>query len=323
MVEASLQRLCRGLPVRELTSIVEEAKLCEAQLEQEITLLESTLEASLSSDGTPTRSRNLEDQDALNAILESSLTPLHQYWTASSLLGRLKNELALPVLDTTNLSLHHNETASANSSKVACISKEEEALQALVNPIIGGTLSNVYAKQKLSPQTLLAVWKKISSHRAAHVFRRAVKPEEAPGYIERIVFPMDLSLVRKRIVVENITTLEQLHQSMALIAHNCVKYNGRNSDYGRIAVEFEAMADNIILQAVRQQHASNNHTTNCDSGTGQTIATTTTSNGSTFTQRGPERNQPSHHLVVPTNFSTEAATTYGNFDADTAPKQPS
>jgi len=64
---------------------------------------------------------------------------------------------------------------------------------------------------------------------------------------------MDLGLIRKRIVARNIQTLADLHGAVALISHNCVKYNGRESDYGRVAVEFEAMADHVILQAVNQQ----------------------------------------------------------------------
>ena len=76
--------------------------------------------------------------------------------------------------------------------------------------------------------------------------------QTAPGYTDRIKFPMDLSLLRRQIMAQHVTTLKQLHDSIKLIAHNCVKYNGRESDYGRVAREFEATADTIILQAVQQ-----------------------------------------------------------------------
>lgn len=79
----------------------------------------------------------------------------------------------------------------------------------------------------VSTPNLLTVWKKINSHRTAVVFRRPVNPKEAPGYSTRILFPMDLSLIRKMIVSKTITTLEQLHKWIGLICHNCVKYNGR------------------------------------------------------------------------------------------------
>jgi Bromodomain len=58
------------------------------------------------------------------------------------------------------------------------------------------------------------------------VFKRPVRSEDAPGYTERIVFPMELSLIRKRIVANNIQTFADLHGALGLISHNCVKYNG-------------------------------------------------------------------------------------------------
>jgi hypothetical protein len=52
-------------------------------------------------------------------------------------------------------------------------------------------------------------------------------PAPAPGYKERILFPMDLSLVRKMIVARMIKSFSSLHHRVALICHNCVKFNGR------------------------------------------------------------------------------------------------
>ena len=49
----------------------------------------------------------------------------------------------------------------------------------------------------------------------------------APGYTERIGFPIDLSLIRKFIVSRVIKSYKDLHQRIALICHNCVKFNGR------------------------------------------------------------------------------------------------
>ena len=248
VVDAALQRLCRGLPVRELHLVVEESTACEAQLLEEIALLERALQQNDDDDDL-----NQEEQDTVGAMLESPLTPLHQYWTASALLGRLRHELALPSLDPL---LQATAAASKNrpSSTTSAVA-EEPALQELTSSA-EGELAAAYGQHTLSSTLLLAVWKKISSNRAANVFRRAVKPDEAPGYTERILFPMDLGLIRKRIVVGNITTFADLHGAIALIAHNCVKYNGRESDYGRVAVDFEHMADSVIVQAVRQYNAS-------------------------------------------------------------------
>jgi len=275
LIPGTLHRLCHGLPIRELQLTIDESTACEAQLEQEIALLEKALLQQQQKQDE----ENEEDSDAVNAILESPLTPLHQYWTASALLGRLRHELALPSLDPLILSAKANANNSSSSgsrpsSTTNSAVTEEQALQQLAK-------SYNSSNNSLSSETLLAVWKKISSNRAAAVFRRAVKPEEAPGYKERIQFPMDLGLIRKRIVAGNIRTFADLHGAVALIAHNCVKYNGRESDYGRVAVDFEAMADHVILQAVQQQAA------NVAAGGGgaatsvATAATTTTTTNST------------------------------------------
>ncbi len=73
---------------------------------------------------------------------------------------------------------------------------------------------------------------------------------DAPGYSDRILFPMDLSLVRKMITSQQIQSLEDLHTKIALICHNCVKFNGGASDYGLVAKDFEAFVDDAIIAAV-------------------------------------------------------------------------
>lgn len=82
------------------------------------------------------------------------------------------------------------------------------------------------------------------------MFRRPVNDRDAPGYSDRILFPMDLSLVRKMITSQQIQSLEDLHTKIALICHNCVKFNGGASDYGLVAKDFEAYVDDAIITAV-------------------------------------------------------------------------
>jgi hypothetical protein len=84
-----------------------------------------------------------------------------------------------------------------------------------------------YRKEHETPIVLLALWKKISTHRTSVVFRRPVNPKEAPSYADRILFPMDLSLIRKLIVARMVKSYADLHIRIGLICHNCVKYNGR------------------------------------------------------------------------------------------------
>jgi len=99
---------------------------------------------------------------------------------------------------------------------------------------------------------LLALWKRISNHRTAAVFRRAVNAKEAPGYNDRIPFPIDLSLIKKMIACGQIQTFEELHQRIGLICHNCVKFNGRESDYALLTRDFESYVDDSFLDVLQK-----------------------------------------------------------------------
>jgi len=222
ILDSTVFRLTQGLPKRELQMMISEADACEASLLKDIELLEKALEG------------KEEDEQALNLILESSLTPLDRYWTVSALVGRSRGDMALPSILTVD--------GPTNVPTPASTSNEAALLEMTKNP--------EYSRQHESSAQILATWKKINSNKAAVVFKRPVKPEEAPGYTDRIVFPMDLSLIRKMIVTRRIKSYAQLHQYIGLISHNCLKYNGRETDYGEVAREFEAMADEAILQAV-------------------------------------------------------------------------
>jgi hypothetical protein len=236
LLQATLFRMTSGLPRRELNLMVTEADECEASLMKEIEMLEKALKT----DDNPL---STEDAAAMDDLLQSSLTPLDRYWTVSSLLGRLRDEWMLP------------------SILVAMDGKKDEDLVLAPRPCPAALQAAKvfktphYTQRHETTTTLLAVWKRIVMHRTSLVFKRPVKPEEAPGYTERIVFPMDLSMVRKLIVARQVCSYAELHQYIGLISHNCVKYNGRESDYGRVAREFEAAAEELIRQAVVQQAA--------------------------------------------------------------------
>jgi hypothetical protein len=209
-IEASLFRLTAGLPKRELRLMVQEASECEALLLEDIRILKQALSGGAD-----------EDETALSIILESPLTPLDRYWTASALLGRLRQDMMLPTLLSAKSTVPNNNKVAHKPHSAAEEYKSFQELTTLTNPI-----AKLYLKETIPAATLLAVWKKISSNRAASVFKRPVRSEEAPGYAERILFPMDLSLIRKQIVTNHIQTYVDLHTALGLISHNCVKYNG-------------------------------------------------------------------------------------------------
>ena len=229
LLQSTLFRLTNGLPRKELNLMIGEANECETSLEEEIKLLEKALNNADSI--TPS------ENSTLQSIMQTPLTPMDRYWTASALLGRLRDEWMLP-------------------SIIVAMEGRDIATETPVAPKYVTQAIHThphYTQKHEQPHALLAAWKKIAGHKSALVFKRAVRPEEAPGYTERIIFPMDLSMVRKWIVARQITSYQELQAQVALIAHNCVKYNGRESDYGRVAREFEAACEEIIRQAVLQQ----------------------------------------------------------------------
>ena len=133
-------------------------------------------------------------------------------------------------------------TASSNDSNNESQFKK---LEALPN-------HDEYRRKHETPDKLLAVFKKLSTHRSSMVFRRPVNPKEAPGYTDRIRFPMDLSLIRKLIMSKHIQNYEGILKQVHLIGHNCVKYNGRESDYALVTREFESVATEYVWNAVQK-----------------------------------------------------------------------
>jgi hypothetical protein len=232
ILERVLYRLTGGLPKCELNLIVQESKECEVALLEEIHMLEEALTAFTKVESEDTEVMvdavtNSDDKNALlntellQSLVESSITPLDGYYTASALLGRLRNDMAVPSAS----SLKNIDPITTTTATITtALSNEEKAFTEFINP--NSPFHTMYTKTIVEQETSLALWKKISMNRAAFVFKRPVKSEEAPGYTDRIYFPMDLSLIRKRILTNNIQTYIDFHNALALISHNCVKYNG-------------------------------------------------------------------------------------------------
>lgn len=227
LLEQSLYRLTEGIPQQELRLMVTEAKASEEALKQEIKQLEEGL-----SNEQPKESTK---KSPVDIMLESEFTPPDRYFTVSALLGRLRDDLATP--------LPPNSTLPALRAQHGLLQQPQKKKKATPseNPPLENPLSDLekqkrllaldqnpeYRREHEGPTALLNLWKKISTHRTSVVFRRPVNPKEAPGYTDRIPFPMDLSLIRKMIVARMIKTYAELHQRIGLICHNCVKYNGR------------------------------------------------------------------------------------------------
>lgn len=227
VLEATMWELTAGIPRRELKLMIAEADECEKALQDEIELLEGALQNEGESEGGA----------QVQALLDSPFTPMDRHWTLSALLGRLRGELSPPTMVSVQ---------AGDPSPPPPVGATMQTARTLLDM----RRREAYRREHPTPATLLPTWKKIFSNRLAIVFKKPVRDEDAPGYSARIRFPMDLSLVRKLIVSRHIKSLADLHTYIGLIAHNCVKYNGRETDYGIVAREFEQMADDVILSAV-------------------------------------------------------------------------
>jgi len=194
--------------------------------------------------------------DSVDAMLETEFAPPDRYFTISALLGRLRDPMKLPyppnsrllAAKTTVAKGKKNDTESEKKKKRLALKKQQALLLLDKN--------DIYLGEQPDTTALLSLYKKISSHRTAAVFRKPVNPAEAPGYKERILFPMDLSLVRKMIVARMIKSFSSLHQRVGLICHNCVKFNGRESDYAVLTRDFEDHVDDKVLEAVKNAVAT-------------------------------------------------------------------
>lgn len=200
-------------------------------------------------------------------ILFTELTPLDRYFCISALLGRLRDPLHTPPPP-------HSALAKARLKVKATLDKKKKkggaqsnVQAASVNGAAAAAAAAmldkykrvirlkethaVYTRKQTDTTALLALWKRISNNRTAAVFRRPVNVKEAPGY-DKILFPIDLGLIKKMIVSGYIQTFEELHQKIGMICHNCVLFNGRESDYAILTREFENYVDDSFLDVMQK-----------------------------------------------------------------------
>jgi hypothetical protein len=201
--------------------------------------------------------------DDVDGILGTEFSPPDRYFTVSALLGRLRVPLKLPATTSAAAAARAaaNNTTTTTKSKKEEMEAEKKAKQTKLSferqqALLTLETNDVYHMDQPDTVALLALWKRISSHRTATVFRKPVNPAEAPGYTDRIHFPIDLSLIRKMIVARMIKSFASLHRCVGLICHNCVKFNGRESDYAALTRDFEDNVDEKVLEAVRNATAA-------------------------------------------------------------------
>jgi hypothetical protein len=192
-------------------------------------------------------------------IVACELSPLDRYFTVSALIGRLREPFDTPPPP-------HSGLAQLRLNAIAALEKKKnknnipmyqvrkaQSIETYKNVLKLKELNEIYTEKQVDPSAMLALVKRISNHRTAAVFRKAVNPLEAPGYTDRILFPTDLTLIKKLVLCGYIQTFEELHQNIGLICHNCVKFNGRDSDYSLLTREFENYVDDSFLDFMQKQ----------------------------------------------------------------------
>jgi len=264
LIDPALYRLTSGMPLHELRNMVKEADDCERALVEEIRILEKetgmaesdlTAPPEESSGPMPAHFANADD------MLASDLSAASGFYGVSALLGRLRGPLEMPLPPNAPAQQVAKKggrpkknpgpaAAAGGDGKEEIERKEKDAALAKARALLALSKDPTYTKALEDNAPLVALCKKITNNRTSMVFRRPVNPKEAPGYEERIPFPIDLSLVKKMVQAGQIKSFRDLHERMGLISHNCCKYNGRESDYGAVSRDFESYADDAIISAV-------------------------------------------------------------------------
>lgn len=264
---ASMWRLTGGLPQHELSTMLQEALDCEIALEKEIEILEAAAkgEGPISDDpNVPLKIGVPREYDPTTTgpnylstakdILATDLTPLDRYFSVSSLIGRLRDPLDTPLVQQLESNGTVNDPQKKKTKTSNAVQQNRQKVYRQYKRVSSLRDENdIYTEVQTDNTALLALVKRISNHRTAAVFRRAVNPKEAPGYEDRIHFPVDMGLIKKLVLCGHINTFEKLHQYIGLICHNCVKFNGRYSDYAALTRDFESYVDDSFLDFMQKQ----------------------------------------------------------------------
>lgn len=264
LLQPTLERLASCLPLLELEEMLKDLSTVDVVLKHEIDILV----AKLSGEDVTASQATIEEKFkpmvmSAKDMVQSFETPLDKYGlTVSALVGRLRSPLE--TIHPPHSSLPHHVKArklkkssvvnvpqknSGNASIRGNNSSVKEGQVQQVKAILALKDNPLYT-QNVSTECLLSELKKIRSHRSSQVFKKPVNEREAPGYKSKILFPVDLSLLNKMVVKGKITSFKEFHRYIGILSHNCVKFNGRESDYGLVAREFEGFVDDIIVNAV-------------------------------------------------------------------------
>ncbi|CAL1287306.1 unnamed protein product [Larinioides sclopetarius] len=95
------------------------------------------------------------------------------------------------------------------------------------------------AEYKAWKKAISIVLREASCHKNANIFLQKVTNDVAPGYLNIVHRPMDLSLIKKNIDTGVIRTTDEFHRDMLLMFQNAIMYNSSDHDVYQMAVEMQ------------------------------------------------------------------------------------
>ena len=134
---------------------------------------------------------------SVDAMLATEFAPPDRYFTVSALLGRLRDPMKLPHPPNSSRHLLANKKTTAATAKAKKNDSEAEKRRkrmAMEKQLALNLLDadDIYRGEQKDTSALLALYKKISSHRTAAVFRKPVNPLEGwctYTFFPRLLFP--------------------------------------------------------------------------------------------------------------------------------------
>ncbi|ESO93096.1 hypothetical protein LOTGIDRAFT_85335, partial [Lottia gigantea] len=96
---------------------------------------------------------------------------------------------------------------------------------------------------KIWKKSIMLVWRTAANHKYANVFTHPVTNEIAPGYLNVVHRPMNLTQIKRNIESGVIRTTTEFQRDMMLMFTNAIMYNSSDHNVYKMAVE---MYDDVM-----------------------------------------------------------------------------
>ncbi|XP_050396095.1 bromodomain-containing protein 8 [Patella vulgata] len=106
---------------------------------------------------------------------------------------------------------------------------------------------------KIWKKSIMLVWRTAANHKYANVFTHPVTNEIAPGYLNVVHRPMNLTLIKRNIESGVLRTTSEFQRDMMLMFTNAIMYNSSDHNVYKMAVEMYDDVMESIEQFVHTQ----------------------------------------------------------------------